>query len=174
MQLVTFSFQTGTTTFHFNMIIFLDNSNLLNVKEGLIAHGCNAQGVMGSGVAKQLRAKYPSVYESYSRHISEFREMGVRLIGSVDYVRVADKVVVANMITQEYYGKDGSQYVDYSAMIESMSYTLARSDELCLDVHIPYMIGAGLGGGDLATIKTIYEDLSKLHGKNIYCHILNK
>lgn len=156
------------------MIVFLDNSNLLDVKEGIIAHGCNAQGVMGSGVAKQLRAKYPEVYVSYQKHVAEFREIGVRLIGSVDYVAVSPDLRVANMITQEYYGNDGRRYVDYLALKESMTYVLQRSEELWLDVHIPYMIGAGLGGGDLTTIKTIYEDCSKEAGRNIYCHIFRK
>lgn len=150
------------------MIIFLDNSNLLDVTEGIIAHGCNAQGVMGSGVAKQLRAKYPSVYESYSSALVDF---GRHWLGAVDFVRVSPTLVVANMITQQYYGNDGKKYVSYDALMLSMQTVLDQSKRFELDVHIPFMIGAGLGGGDLTTIKTIYEDCSKLHNKNIYCHI---
>ena len=156
------------------MIIFLDNSNLLDVTSGIIAHGCNAQGVMGSGVAKQLRSKYPSVYESYQLHLYALRHSPERVLGSVDYVVVSSKLQVANMITQEFYGKDGRKYVDYTALAQSMVTVLSRAKVLGQDVHIPYMIGAGLGGGDLAIIKTIYEDCSKLLDTNIFCHIYPK
>lgn len=156
------------------MIIFCCSSNLLDVKDGIIAHGCNAQGVMGSGVAKQLRSKYPSVYESYQLHLYALRHSPELVLGSVDYVGVSSKLQVANMITQEFYGKDGRKYVDYTALAQSMVNVLSRAKALKQDVHIPYMVGAGLGGGDLATIKSIYEDCSKLLNKHIFCHIYGK
>ena len=33
-------------------------SDLLDIEQGMIVHGCNAQGVMGAGVADQIRRKY--------------------------------------------------------------------------------------------------------------------
>ena len=33
----------------------------------LICHQVNCQGVMGSGIAKQVREKYPKVYKEYKR-----------------------------------------------------------------------------------------------------------
>ena len=35
-----------------------------------IVHGCNAQGVMGSGVAKIIRDKYPKAYD---RYVAEYK-----------------------------------------------------------------------------------------------------
>lgn len=154
-----------------NMIIFLENSNLLDVDSGVIAHGCNAQGVMGSGVAKQLRYKYPEVYTSYSSALVDF---GRHWCGAVDFVRVSPRLIVANMITQEYYGRDGAHYVSYAALQIAMQSVLEQSKNMGLDVHIPYMVGAGLGGGDLTKIKSIYEDCSTAANKNIYCHIFKK
>ena len=34
--------------------------NILDAK-GIIMHGCNAQGVMGSGLAKDIRERWPAV-----------------------------------------------------------------------------------------------------------------
>ena len=31
------------------------------------AHGCNCQGSMGAGIAKTFRARYPEMYDEYSR-----------------------------------------------------------------------------------------------------------
>lgn len=41
--------------------------DLLSSK-GIIVHGVNSQGVMGSGVAKQIKDKWPEAYGSYMAH----------------------------------------------------------------------------------------------------------
>ena len=41
------------------------NGDLLNVTEGIILHGCNGQGVMGAGVAKAIKMKYPEAFTAY-------------------------------------------------------------------------------------------------------------
>ena len=41
------------------------NDDLLNSPDRIIVHGCNAQGVMGAGVAKAIRTKYPEAYSNY-------------------------------------------------------------------------------------------------------------
>ena len=89
----------------------LYNSNILDVTSGVIVHGCNAQGVMGSGVAKQLRAKYPEIYDAYVKHLGNFKAKPCSPLGSVNFVLVHSSLTVANAITQEFYGRDGKQYV---------------------------------------------------------------
>lgn len=165
----------GTKTSHFNMIVFLDNSNLLDVSEGIILHGCNAQGVMGSGVAKQLRAKYMQVYIDYQNFVAEQREIfGSVPLGATVLTDVSDKLAVASAITQNNYGYDGKQYASYVAIDQAVRRVLHHTytnKYRNWPVHIPYMIGAGLGGGDLCKIKTIIEDASRDLERNIYCHI---
>ena len=39
-----------------------------------IVHGCNSHGVMGSGVAKMVRAKYPVAYQ---RYVDEYNCVGL-------------------------------------------------------------------------------------------------
>ncbi len=34
------------------------NGNLLEVKKGIIAHQCNCKGVMGAGIALQIKKKW--------------------------------------------------------------------------------------------------------------------
>lgn len=127
--------------------------NLLDVTEGIIAHGCNARGVMGSGVALAVKNKYPLAYDSYLFHI----EYSKRPLGTVDIIRVAKGIYVANCITQRDYGRDKNKvYVDYGA-ITSVFTTL--HDMVSADpkpLHIP-MIGAGLANGDWKIIEEIIE-----------------
>ena len=49
------------------MIVIKDN--LLNTQLQFIAHQVNCQGVMGAGVAKALRNKYPELYSQYQEDI---------------------------------------------------------------------------------------------------------
>ena len=41
------------------------NGNILEATEDIICHQVNCQGVMGSGLAKQIRSKWPSVFADY-------------------------------------------------------------------------------------------------------------
>jgi O-acetyl-ADP-ribose deacetylase (regulator of RNase III) len=156
--------------FRFNMLKIIDNSNLLDITSGIVAHGCNAQGVMGSGVARQLRAKYPQIFISYQRHLKWIK---TDILGTVDFVSISTNLWVANMITQQFYGRSpGHQYVDYHAISTAISSALQFAELKGVDLHIPYMVGAGLGGGDIAHITEICEECSRTVGRNIYCHRL--
>lgn len=125
--------------------------NLLDVQTGIIAHGCNCQGVMGSGVALAVRNKYPVAYDKY-----RYECMGLTddarsaLLGRYNIVPVAPGLWVANMFTQDIYGGDGQKYVSYDAIDACFASINTRGHTL----NIP-KIGAGLGGGDWNVIESI-------------------
>lgn len=130
------------------MIVGTIKGDLLKTGYKYIAHGCNAQGRMASGVAKAIRAKYPKAYDDY---------MGSKLDGSMAmgveiFSEQPDGKVVINMITQSDYGYDGDRYVSYDAVAEAFERTNKRIPGET--VAIP-MIGAGLGGGDWKVIEAI-------------------
>jgi O-acetyl-ADP-ribose deacetylase (regulator of RNase III) len=47
------------------------DGDILNAKENIICHQVNCQGVMGSGLAKQIKNKYPNVYAKYKKFCEE-------------------------------------------------------------------------------------------------------
>jgi O-acetyl-ADP-ribose deacetylase (regulator of RNase III) len=122
------------------------------VKDGYIMHGCNAHGVMGSGVAKIIRDKYPIAYEQYhAQHPNYF-------LGEVIPVIVEPNIVVVNAITQENFGTDVVQ-VDYNAVEQAckgVKHLAASGMIASKEVHFPF-IGAGLAGGDEHTLMTIFD-----------------
>jgi len=132
--------------------------NLLDA-HGVIVHGCNSHGVMGSGVAKQIKDKWPAVYENYNlRYLSE----GLPL-GSIDYVRVETGVLVVNAITQKDYGRASKLYISYDAIEAAFK----RINNLVMDdlKHKPVpkvvsfpLIGCGLANGDWNIISKIIDD----------------
>lgn len=150
------------------MIIHNNPSNICEVKSGIIVHGCNAQGVMGSGVAKQLRAKYPDIFSSYTKHLEVYKDLDVNPLGSVNYAIIDSGLVIANAITQEFYGRDGSKYVSYIAIKECLKSVAEFATARNMSIHIPYLIGAGLGGGDEEKILRIIE--TKLKDSDVYLH----
>ncbi|MBT0963443.1 macro domain-containing protein [Denitromonas iodatirespirans] len=126
------------------MSIHKHTGDLLEVDTGIIVHGCNAQGVMGSGVAKAIRARWPEAFEVYqAAHDSPD---GLQL-GSVSFIQVGKHLWVANAITQRFYGRDHRRYVDYDA-VQNCFEQVARFSQNndALSIHFP-LIGCGLGGG---------------------------
>ncbi len=125
--------------------------DLLGATQKVIVHGCNNRGVMGSGVARQIRARWPNVYEVYSlRH----KVFGLELGDIVPVATLDDKIIV-NAITQDGFGRDGQRYVDYAAIERCFETINDRVDAWeVTEVAMP-RIGAGLGGGDWNVIESI-------------------
>lgn len=128
--------------------------NLFETDIEHIVHGCNAQGVMGSGVARIVRDDYADAYEFYK---AQHAAHGLKL-GDVQFVPANGKTIV-NAITQHLFGKpaEPTRFVDYDAVADCMK---TVNDALKLGgykkVAMP-MIGAGLGGGDWTVIEKIIE-----------------
>lgn len=133
--------------------------DLLLTDAPYILHGCNAQGVMGSGVAKAIRAKYPSAYSVYCLQ----HEKGEAKLGAVTFALQDDGKTVLNAITQEFYGRDGKQYVNYNAVRDALQrinwWFVVMYTDNAPEVAMP-KIGAGLGNGDWDVIAEIIEEES--------------
>lgn len=127
--------------------------DLFKTDAEVIAHGCNAQGVMGSGVARTVRDDYPKAYQDY---VAAYDKIGLRL-GAVIYSMVNPNLIIANMITQERFGHGGTRWVSYDAIATAME-TLNKDCRVfgVNQVAMP-MIGAGLGGGNWDIIEQIIE-----------------
>lgn len=128
--------------------------NLLEVQAGFIIHGCNAQGVMGSGVARGIKAVFPAAYNVYR----DAFETGKLKLGTLTLAHVTPSVFIINAVTQDSFGA-GLQ-VDYQAIYV----VFAKAREIMnlfdpaeeLPICFP-LIGAGRGGGDWAIISTMIE-----------------
>lgn len=128
--------------------------NLLHVQKGIIVHGCNALGVMGSGVAYQVRQIWPGAYSVYRK---EYERAGLK-VGDVLPYRPRDGLVVANAITQEHFGRDpDTVYVDYDGVRACFEKIKVLALALDLPVHFP-LIGCGLANGDWEIVSGIIDE----------------
>lgn len=139
--------------------------DLMEAPEKFIVHGCNAQGVMGSGVAKLIREKYPTAFRVY---VEAYRKEGLQL-GKTIWVKGVPHTVI-NAITQEFYGTD-RMHADYDAIRSAMrqiNATAKVTQEIeparnvigLVDRVAMPLIGAGLAGGSWKTISAIIEEVS--------------
>lgn len=132
--------------------------NIFDCKESIICHQVNMFKVMGSGIAKQIRDRYPNVYNEYIRHdgvlgevflvpILEERTQEFSDGGAANYMYPSGRFI-ANMYSQNEYGYDGGQYTNYEAMRKCFSELYKYiSQRAKTSLAIPYGIGCGLGGG---------------------------
>lgn len=134
--------------------------NMLDeVTRGIIAHQVNAQGVMGGGIAKSIREKWPRVWDEYSKVVKPNQpDRGFGYMGMVIYVEVEPDLWVANIVGQQFYGRDPMYlYTSYEAL--EMGFHSVKNFALNhdLDVHYP-LIGCGLGNGDWTKVSQIICD----------------
>lgn len=122
------------------------NMDITTVQKGVVCHGVNCQGKMKSGVAKFIRAKWPSVYKTYLNFINENEGIGGHLLGKVDMSPIKEgELYVANCFSQEYYGYDGKVYADAGAIILALSVAFHFAHDKNLTVYVPH-IGGKRGG----------------------------
>lgn len=116
-----------------------------------IIHGCNSRGVMGSGVAKAIRDKYPQAYRDYNDKYNSYGlELGTIVVSVQD-----DGKVIHNAITQQDYGRDKDRvYVSYWAIANAFRHIESWGIK---EIALP-KIGAGLANGDWNVIEAIIEN----------------
>jgi O-acetyl-ADP-ribose deacetylase (regulator of RNase III) len=130
--------------------------NMFDTDIKVLAHGCNAHGVMGSGVARIVRDDYPEAYNEYVTAFKKATWEGDDQMGTIIPVETNGKVII-NAITQHDYGRDGGRYVSYDAVSDAM----LNINDWCVkygETHVAMpQIGAKLGGGNWDVIEAIIE-----------------
>lgn len=134
--------------------------NLLHMKSGHVVHGCNAQGVMGSGVALGVKNTWPNVFQDYRKLFED----GELKLGTAYPTMATPTLVVWNAVTQNLYGT-GRRLTNYEAVatcFETVNEFLHRcrtdmSLQVPNEVYIP-LIGAARGGGSWRVIEAIIEE----------------
>jgi len=117
-----------------------------------IVHGCNCFCTMGAGIAKQIRSTFPEAYRADCATAKGDKGK----LGTYSSA-LSRGILVINAYTQFDYRGRGTK-VDYDALRRCME-TIAV-DHPSLRIGIP-QIGAGLAGGDWATIHLVLAEAFK-------------
>ena len=138
------------------MPIKVIDGDLFDTKASYICHQVNCKGKMGSGVARQVKQRFPVAYKEY---VKKCRESDI--LGQIQIVKCGD-VNICNMFAQDGYGYNGDRFTNYDAL------------KTCLDllenvvpdgevIAMPYGIGCGLGGGDWGIVYAMIDSTLKKH-----------
>jgi O-acetyl-ADP-ribose deacetylase (regulator of RNase III) len=132
----------------------------LDVTEGIIVHGCNCQGVMGAGIARAVKSRFPEAFNAYQQAMNT---SGL-ILGQVSFALVNDKKIIVNANTQEFTGA-GKRQVNYDAVascFEKVQVIVDTCRQTGLDLPVIFpLIGAGLAGGNWKIIETIINETLK-------------
>lgn len=132
--------------------------NLLDSNCDYICHQVNCQGVMGSGIAKQIRERWPKVYESYVHYVDRHNRDGIGLLGKILISNISGRPKVINMFSQDMYGYDGMRYTSYDAFANCLT-TIGIHVPKSQSIGFPKNIGCGLGGGNWKVISALIEEI---------------
>lgn len=118
----------------------------------VLAHCCNAQGVMGSGIALSIKQQFPDAFAAYKASGHE--------LGTISYTNE-----IANLVGQFNYGYDGQRYMNYGALSNCFillnEHLLERQEKLDTDekptIILPYLMACDRAGGDWATVIELFE-----------------
>lgn len=130
----------------------------------IIPHICNDMGGWGSGFVVALSKKWKEPEAAY-RHwynLGETRVLSNKVpfdLGRVQYVKVADKLLVANMIGQHETIRPGYIPIRYAALVRCLEDVRDIALKFnSVEIHAP-KFGAGLAGGDWHVIETLINEI---------------
>ena len=140
--------------------------NIVTGNYPIFCHQVNCKGVMGAGLAKQIRNEYPEVYHEYKYKCGN----GDAKVGDIQLIETMDDRICVNMFAQYSYGRDGC-YTNYDAFMNCLlkleKFLFSPGGLLKMDlvenkvVAFPMYIGCGLAGGNWDKIKGLIQGFSE-------------
>jgi O-acetyl-ADP-ribose deacetylase (regulator of RNase III) len=119
-----------------------------------IAHCCNCKGVMGSGIALEIKNRIPGAYRVYKEHESLHR---LKLGTVSDFVYSAHQVY--NMHAQADYGY-GKRQVNYEALYHCLGQVKSIMDDRQQKIlGVPYNMACDRAGGDWRIVNAMLDTL---------------
>lgn len=119
----------------------------------VIVHGCNCFCTMGAGIAKTIKQVFPAAYQADLATIAgDKTKLGTYSVAQVDVNGKA--LTIINAYTQ-YQWRGAGQKADYDAI--RRVFRQLKQDYTGKKIGYP-AIGAGLAGGDWATIAAIIDE----------------
>jgi len=144
------------------------NKDIFESNADIIVHQVNCQGVMNSGIAKQVRNKYPEVYLSYMQKCKETLNKET-LLGEAQFCLILSNNInskyICNLFGQANYGYNGL-YTNYNALRKGFK----TINEQCKgkSIAIPYLMSCVRGGGDWEVVSKIIEEELKDYDVSFY------
>lgn len=143
--------------------------NIFDTEATYIGHGVNVYGVMGAGIARQFKQRFPNNFDKYEEACSivssePLRPGGYLVVKDTDKITGREHYVV-NFASQEKPGPDADYQWLFSSLLSfakkaSMPWMVNKFRNL---VAIPE-IGCGIGGLKWSSVKAVIEVVEEITG----------
>jgi len=146
------------------------SGDILLIEEGIICHQTNCLGMMGVGIALQIKNKWPHVYNDYvdfCKMISGATHAdSLPLLGSIYVSKASPRIYVAHVFGQQKIGHgkltsydavDLSLYKLKNKMRKSFGDHYQHVD-VDFPIFFPKLMGCGYGGGKWKIYQSIIEE----------------
>lgn len=123
----------------------------------IIAHQTNCIGVMGAGIAAQIKKKLLSKDE-YEKYTDKCKEYGESLLGKVQLLNASDGRIIANLFGENKptgKGRDTNYEAIYLCLVKLKNYAVKEHKV----VGIPGLLGCGLAGGDWNIVRAMIRSV---------------
>lgn len=138
--------------------------NLINMAAdgqfNIIMHGCNCHNTMGSGIAREIRERYPEAYAvDCMTTAGDRNKLGTITVVAVDN-DVGGTMVIVNAYTQYNFNRAGetNDVFEYEAFQKILD-AFIKDAGPGMNIGLPY-IGMGLAGGDKKRILAMIENFA--------------
>jgi hypothetical protein len=132
-----------------------------------IAHVCNCKGVMGGGIALQIRQQFPCAYSEYK----DYENLKGLKLGTVSDARLANGKIIFNLHAQDDYdrGQLYRRFLNYEALYVALEYVqrcMRIQHQKCLGV--PFLMGCDRAGGNWRVVHAMLEHIFCDNGMDVH------
>jgi len=129
-----------------------------------IIHQANCQNTMQSGIARQIRERYPEAYEADCKTVAG----DIKKLGTFSWVKTHDDKYIYNCYSQFRYGKE-QRHTNYEAVYNGLSSIKSHAESHQLkSLSLPHKMGCNLGGGNWKIVNSIIEVLFEDSSIDLY------
>ena len=123
----------------------------------ILAHVANTSGGWGRGFVLAISRRWPEPERQYR---AWHKSKDLFVLGAVQFVRVSNDIVVANMLAQCGYATSTKPAIRYDALKECLERVAEEATGSKATVHMP-RIGCGLAGGKWEGVEPIIATTMK-------------
>ena len=142
--------------------------NLIDLAEAgdfdIIVQGCNCHCTMGSGIAREIRERYPQAYMAdLATESGDYNKLGTYTMAPSSFYPPESKFVIINAYTQYNFNGSGVNGGVFNDVFEYDSFKLILQKLAYLYPTARFgfpMIGMGLAGGNKTRIMALLAEFS--------------
>ena len=129
--------------------------DIFTTTQPAMAHGCNTHGIMGSGIAKIIKDKFPEIYPPYAAACAA----GTFNVGDVLPTQTKSGFWIMNIASQDAPGANAR--LDWLETSLDNAYRYLEDNKI-KGIALP-RIGAGIGGLEWKDVIKVMEKLDASH-----------